>query len=201
MDELAPFVRLSGVVGVQRSSSTVDARSGAMPWEALYDTHASDIARYLRRIVGDPNTATDLMQETFVRGMSARTQPPLTEVRPWLFRIASNLAISHLHQPRLGALFGLDRVTTRAPAIEEADQVRRAMRSLPAEQAVTLTLAFHEGFTRREIAASSRAGCDDRNRSRRPAGQGGMASTPRAARALPGRLDTHRSAHGDALCT
>jgi DNA-directed RNA polymerase specialized sigma24 family protein len=52
-----------------RSKNTIDAHLSAAeaPWEALYDAHANDLARYLRRLVGDPDTAADLMQETFAR--------------------------------------------------------------------------------------------------------------------------------------
>jgi RNA polymerase sigma factor (sigma-70 family) len=73
-------------------------------------------------------------------------------MRPWLFRIASNLAISHLRRPRWPNLFGLKPQVTRDVSFEEGAQLRQAMRSIPADQAVTLALAFHEGFSRREIA-------------------------------------------------
>jgi RNA polymerase sigma-70 factor (ECF subfamily) len=137
-----------------RSKNTIDAHASAAeaPWEALYDAHANDIACYLRRLVGDPDTAADLMQETFARALHAGRRPAVGEMRPWLFRIASNLAISHLRRPRWPNLFGLKPQVTRDVSFEEGAQVRQAMRSIPADQAVTLALAFHEGFSRREIA-------------------------------------------------
>jgi RNA polymerase sigma-70 factor (ECF subfamily) len=141
-------------VGVTRKSrSTIDAYVGAaaLPWEALYAAHAGDIARYLRRLVGDVDTAADLTQETFARAMRAGRTPTIDEMRPWLFRIASNLAMSHLRRPRLSRMFGLKRETTN-DSFEEGEQVRQAMRSIPPDQAATLALAFHEGFSRREIA-------------------------------------------------
>lgn len=149
---VAPFARAVGVVRAQRSTPTIDAHRGAATWEALYDAHASDIAKYLRRLVGDLDTAADLMQETYVRAMRAERQPPVAEMRPWLYRIASNLAMSHLRRPRLGRLSGLGRHATLDPSTEDSEHVRQAMRSIPPEQAVTLALAFHEGFARREIA-------------------------------------------------
>ena len=136
-----------------RSASRIDAHRGASStWEALYDAHASDIARYLRRLVGDADTAADLMQETFARAMQAERQPALHEMRPWLFRVASNLAISHLRRPRWVGILSLRDAPTSEASFEDAEQVRRAMRSIPSDQAVTLTLAFHEGFSRRDIA-------------------------------------------------
>jgi RNA polymerase sigma-70 factor (ECF subfamily) len=136
------------------SRTTIDAQVGAteVPWDAIYDAHARDIARYLRRLVGDADTAADLMQETFVKAMHARRRAPVDEMRPWLFRIASNLAMGHLRRPRWAELLGLKREVRSSSAFEEGEHVRQAMRSIPADQAITLALAFHEGFSRREIA-------------------------------------------------
>ncbi len=136
------------------SRTTTDARDhGAeLQWEALYDAHADDLARFLRRVVADPDTAADLMQDTFVRAMRAGNRPPAAEIRPWLFRIASNLALSHLRRPRWLDLLAARRQQQRDPRFEDAEQVRQAMRAIPADHAVTLSLAYHEGFSRREIA-------------------------------------------------
>lgn len=138
----------------RRSSKTIDVqqRADTATWEALYESHAEDIARYLRRVVSDVDVAADLMQETFVHAMRAQRIPPGAEMRPWLFRIASNLAMSHLRRPRWGDLLGLRQHAAPTQAFEEGEQVRRAMRSIPPEQAVALALAYHEGFQRREIA-------------------------------------------------
>jgi RNA polymerase sigma-70 factor (ECF subfamily) len=121
-------------------------------WAARYERHGPDLARYLRRFVRDADQASDLMQETFVRAMRAKRLPEReSEYRPWLYRIASNLAIDHLRRPRP---LDIARVFRHAapPPIEEMDQVRAALRAIPPEQAVALVLALHEGFSRREIA-------------------------------------------------
>jgi RNA polymerase sigma-70 factor (ECF subfamily) len=134
--------------------TTAEARSGwtGTDWAGLYEAYAPDLARYLRRLVRNAEQATDLAHETFVRAMRADRQPEReSEFRPWLYRIASNLAIDQLRRPRV---FGLNAVFRSAepPAVEEMDQVRTALRSIPSDQAVALVLAFHEGFSRREIA-------------------------------------------------
>jgi RNA polymerase sigma factor (sigma-70 family) len=92
------------------------------------------------------------MQETFVRALRAKRTPTLTEMRPWLFRIASNLAMTHLRRPRWPDVLSLRRHVMADVPFEEGEQVRQALRSIPPDQAVTLALAFHEGFSRREIA-------------------------------------------------
>ena len=123
-----------------------------LDWDAVYAAHAADLGRYLRRLVRDQETAADLVQETFVRAMSARRIPPAAEMRPWLFRIASNLAVSHLRRSRIRGLLRLDPPADLSTAIDEAEHVRLALRSIAPEQAVTLVLALHEGLSRREIA-------------------------------------------------
>ena len=79
---------------------------------ALYERYDKGVLTYLRTIVKDsPEIADDLFQETFVRlfrekgkYQAARRDgeeyKPIQNVRGWLFRVAHNLAISHLRTVR-----------------------------------------------------------------------------------------------------
>jgi RNA polymerase sigma-70 factor (ECF subfamily) len=63
----------------------------------------------LLRLVGDPEEARELAQEAFTRGLMKLTSfrgdaSPYT----WLFRIAVNLAISHLRKVQRHRVFSLD---------------------------------------------------------------------------------------------
>jgi len=62
-------------------------------WEALMHTHQEPVFRLAYLLLGDPDEAEDITQETFVRAYRALkgfdTERPL---QPWLLRIASNLA-------------------------------------------------------------------------------------------------------------
>ena len=69
-------------------------------WTAAYERDAPDLLRYLRRFVRTTDRAEDLLQETFVHAMAADRVPTEDELRPWLYRIASNLAISQLRRDR-----------------------------------------------------------------------------------------------------
>jgi RNA polymerase sigma factor (sigma-70 family) len=63
----------------------------AGPAEALFQRHHEPLRRYLARFTGDPDLAADLAQEAFVRLLE---QPPADNIaRPWLFRVATNLAL------------------------------------------------------------------------------------------------------------
>ncbi len=78
----------------------------------LYERYDKGVLTYLRTIVKDsPELADDLFQETFVRlfrekGKFAAARQggeeykPIQNVRGWIFRVAHNLAISHLRTVR-----------------------------------------------------------------------------------------------------
>jgi len=141
-----------------RTETTIAAQAAtgerAVDWERVYTLHAPALLRYLRRLSRDPATAEDLMHETFERAARAGRVPAETELRPWLYRIATNLAVDHLRRRRRFAFLqfsGRER-DERAPFDADADLVRRALRAIPPEQAAALVLRLHEGFSRAEIA-------------------------------------------------
>lgn len=65
--------------------------------EVLFAEHRRGVFRYLCRIVGQIETASDLTQEVFLR-VSRATIPDADKAgsRAWVFRIARNLALNHL---------------------------------------------------------------------------------------------------------
>ena len=67
----------------------------------FYADHRDGVFRYLQRIVGRHDAATDLTQEVFLR-VSRAGMPETTPVgqRAWVFRIARNLALNHVRDGR-----------------------------------------------------------------------------------------------------
>lgn len=62
-------------------------------WEALTRLHQEAVFRLAYLLLGDPDDAEDVAQETFVRAYYALDRFDVTRpLRPWLLRIASNLA-------------------------------------------------------------------------------------------------------------
>lgn len=65
-------------------------------WRKLMHKHQHVIFRLAYLILGDPDEADDVAQETFIRAHdsfeSFEAEKPL---RPWLYRIAANLAYNH----------------------------------------------------------------------------------------------------------
>jgi RNA polymerase sigma-70 factor (ECF subfamily) len=124
-------------------------------WRQLYEQDATVLLRYLAKLTGDREMASDVVQETFVRAM--RANPEFTGARSahaWLFRTATNLARNELRHRRVLAFvpFSGGEHAPRGGFDVEADQVRSVLRSLPFDQAATLLLHYHSGFGRSEIA-------------------------------------------------
>jgi RNA polymerase sigma-70 factor (ECF subfamily) len=136
-----------------------DAREGtsvvSAEWSALYAEHAPALSAFLTKLTGDREVAAELMQETFVRAIRARSEgTALRSSRAWLYRIAANLGRDHL---RRRALFrfvpfsGSERGPAGMPDLD-TELVHRALRAIPAEQATALLLHYDAGFSRAEIA-------------------------------------------------
>jgi RNA polymerase sigma factor (sigma-70 family) len=65
-------------------------------FEAVVAMHHAEIYRYLVRVTRRPSDADDLSQETFLRAYRAHAAlPPGSNVRAWLFTIATNLCRNH----------------------------------------------------------------------------------------------------------
>lgn len=116
-------------------------------------------------VVGDPQLAEDIAQQTFERAWRHAQvyDPRRGSVRTWLTTIAHNLAIDAVRARRaspvapedLEALLGAvtDTPERHAEAEEGSERVRRAVSTLPREQARALVMAGIYGMTAREVAA------------------------------------------------
>jgi RNA polymerase sigma-70 factor (ECF subfamily) len=128
----------------------------SVDWAATYESHAGELTGYLAKLSGDAETASELMQETFIRGLrggSSIREP--AAVRAWLYRTATNLAHNHRRRRALLRFIpftGAEHASARDSFDPEADQVRRALRSIGTDTAATLLLFYVNGFSRAEIA-------------------------------------------------
>jgi RNA polymerase sigma-70 factor (ECF subfamily) len=125
-----------------------------MDWDATYRSEAPSLLRYAQRLVG-PDQATDIIQDCFIRAMRAGRRPEGSEqIRPWLYRIVTNLAVDVLRRRRRWRFAPLGSVTATSNARSgEVELVRAALQEIPSEQAVTLVLRLHERMSRAEIAS------------------------------------------------
>lgn len=69
--------------------------------EVLYLDHHSWLTGWLRRKLGCPHSAADLAQDTFMRLLSARETPSITEPRAFLTVVAKRVLFNHYRRQDL----------------------------------------------------------------------------------------------------
>lgn len=120
------------------------------------------LVRYIASFLGSADEAKDIAQEAFVRLWEGRSGlRPHASARPYLYRIARNLAINERRRRELQRLLAArqaeDRPSVRTPASElEATELRaiieRAIESLPDRRREAFVLAHLQNMPHREIA-------------------------------------------------
>lgn len=138
----------------------LDGRMDA--FDGLYAALAGRIRGYLLSLCRDAALADDLLQETFMQThRSRRTYQPGRPVTPWIFAIARHVYLMNRRSAgrrlRFEETLAADARAGDVPhdelrALVDADQVRRAMRGVPADQRDALTLHHIEGWSFVEIA-------------------------------------------------
>lgn len=142
-------------------------------FDAFYTQHEQALYGYLRRLTMSHEVAIDVAQESFVRAwrhfdrIAAYDRP-----EAWLFRVATNLAMSHLRRQRPLSLSSLltpqrqdDRQRDRSMSADtltashdverqtiDRDTIGGVLRALPERQRAALLLAAEQGFTTDQIA-------------------------------------------------
>jgi RNA polymerase sigma-70 factor (ECF subfamily) len=132
-------------------------------FRSFYDRTARPIWAYLSRATGDGRLADDLLQEAFYRFLRAGgTYDSESHRRRYLFRIAVNLVHDHHRRVRPERFSTEDERhhPRSAPASEATDRaaeridLRRAMARLKPRERDLLWLAYGQGSSHEEIAAS-----------------------------------------------
>jgi RNA polymerase sigma-70 factor (ECF subfamily) len=141
-----------------------------------WERNRADLVRYARRLLINAEAADDVVQQTAVRALQSDSHPTGSEdLRRWLFRITSNLAIDELRRRGTWsetALFDSRSEAENDPEFVEASLALRGtqevaaiarehlafcfscvLRSLPPQRAAALLLAEMYGFTVREAAS------------------------------------------------
>ncbi|MGE5072522.1 MAG: RNA polymerase sigma factor [Anaerolineae bacterium] len=103
------------------------ASGDASAWEPVVLTHQEAVFRLAYLLLGDPDDAEDVAQETFLRAWHSLRRFDLSRpLRPWLLRIAANLANNRRRSAGryLAALVRGSRETPVASGVEEASAQR-----------------------------------------------------------------------------
>jgi RNA polymerase sigma factor (sigma-70 family) len=131
----------------------------AAAFAAIFSRYQDELYRYCRAILTDPDDAEDALQSTMASALRAlpgdRREVAL---RPWLYRVAHNHAISILRsrRPELGeerlASIPDPRVEARPEARERLRQLIADLDALPERQRAALTMRELSGLGFDEIA-------------------------------------------------
>jgi RNA polymerase sigma-70 factor (ECF subfamily) len=132
-------------------------------FRVFYELTARPVRVYLSRMCGDDRLAEDLLQETYYRFLRSSTAFESDDHRRnYLFRIATNLVHDHRRRPRVEVAAAAEtvEVVPSGAAAKTADRavaridLSRAMGHLTPRDRSLLWLAYAQGWSHEEIAAS-----------------------------------------------
>ena len=143
-----------------RSEYAVALEMDEEAFRGFYDRTARTLRAYLARVTGDAALADDLLQEAYYRFLRGRgNYEGDAHRRNALFRIATNLGYDNRRRMRAAPLFmPAEQAVIAAPHgadhADRASDLRRAMALLKPRERALLWLAYAQGSSHREIAAS-----------------------------------------------
>ena len=138
----------------------------AAAFEVLYERHATAAFSLAYRMMGTRPAAEDVVQDAFLSmwRSNARYDRGRGSVRTWILGIVHNRAIDSLrrsapHERHRASDEGIaerfeapERTEVEATRRVEANEIRVALETLPADQSQVIELAYFGGFTHTEIA-------------------------------------------------
>jgi RNA polymerase sigma-70 factor (ECF subfamily) len=143
-----------------RESAELDAE-----FTALYREHLRDVYSYAYYRIGNHHDAEDLTEQTFLQAWRhferARREANGRPLRPWLIRIAHNLAANYYRDRSRRPQTSLDDAdVVSAPhetsqlveGREEVREVLEGVAALPGDRREALIMRFALGMDNREIA-------------------------------------------------
>ncbi len=143
-------------------------RRDVSAFEELYERHSRIVYSLVLRILRQGSTAEEVVQDVFLQlWRNCARYDASRPLVPWLLTLARNRALDHLRlkserqRRREEQTEEFPQIAAAAPEYEKAlDEKRRAERvraligSLPGAQKKAIELAYFEGLSHSEIAAS-----------------------------------------------
>lgn len=129
----------------------------------LIEQYRQELHRHLLRRVSCPDTANDLLHDTYLRLVNYRSPKPVENPRAFVYRIADNIATDHLRKNKMVTVRlpepECDKIIDQAPLPEQAvfgqqqlalcDQV---LKELSPSALKIFLLSRYEGYTHPQIA-------------------------------------------------
>mgnify|MGYP001544713406 CR=1 FL=1 len=130
--------------------------------QATVQEHQAALTRYAARLLGDPDRARDVVQDTFVRLLAQPREQLDGHVVEWLFTVCRHRALDILRKEGRMKRFEegeAERVATADPrpgrtleAAETNAEILRLIGHLPPNQQEVIRLKFQNGFSYKEIS-------------------------------------------------
>ncbi len=125
--------------------------------EQLYAEHGRGLLAHCARILGDWASGEDATQEVFLRvRRCAGRLPDASEVRPWLFRIATNHCLNELRSRGVRARTPPQVVGMTTANLEDTmaarNDARRFLERLPPRARAIAWLTYVDGMLQQEVA-------------------------------------------------
>lgn len=121
-------------------------------FHALYEALSPPVYTVLLRLVGDRQSAEDLLQETFLRLYRSPPGPEVSRPRAWVFQVARNLAVDHLRARRASLPLEDGSLTVPQPDLDLGLDVEAALARLSPEDRLLVGLHLNGGLRFRECA-------------------------------------------------
>lgn len=121
----------------------------------FYERTARPLRGYLCKLLNDSSKADDLLQESYLRLLEAKTAPDMTDEhrKNYLFRIATNLMRDEVSRRRPEPLGDYASATRLAHDVGQRTDMRQFLAQLTPRESELLWLAYVERFNHQEIAA------------------------------------------------
>jgi RNA polymerase sigma-70 factor (ECF subfamily) len=144
-------------VDTHRSAFGGSAPTPDYDLKQLYAEHGPSIRAHCARLLGDAASAEDATHEVFLRvGRCAGRLPEMSEMRPWLFRVATNHCLNELRSRGVRARTPPQLALTTTCNLEDVmaarNDARRFLERLTPRARAIAWLTYVDGMLQQEVA-------------------------------------------------
>lgn len=129
------------------------------PLEELMDLYAAALLRYAERLVRNPHSAQDVVQQVFIKysGLDSKKQPKEHAIRAWLYRATHHQAVDLIRaeqrRKKLHEAHGeAQKNATDTSTAHSTQRVLEKLHLLDDQEQQVVVLRLQEGLSYREIS-------------------------------------------------